>query len=290
MHQQPAVKERTRVATAIGAMLLSFAAGSAAGAGFAIQENAASGVGNAFAGGAASAENASTVWFNPAGMSKLTSPQVVVAVNLVTPSFKFHDEGSQAAAFQPLGSSGGDAGSVNVVPNVYLALPINQAWSIGLGINAPFGLVTEWSGDWIGRYQAVKTDVQTINVNPAVSWRVSDTFAVGAGIDWQHVRAEFTSRVNYSAGIVQAAGAAAAGGLISPMLIPTIAALTPGLDARSSLNAATAPGAGISASCGMRRRRRVSARSTVRRSSTTLRAASVSITRRSRRCRRSLPR
>jgi long-chain fatty acid transport protein len=228
---------RTRVAAAIGAAVLAFSAGHAWGAAFALQENSGSGLGNAFAGGAAAAEDASTLWSNPAGMSRLTSPQAAVAVHLITPSIKFRNGSSAAAALQPLGNSDGDAGSLNVVPNLYLSMPVNSQWSVGLGINAPFGLVTEWSGDWLGRYQAVKSEVQTINVNPAISWKVSDTFAVGVGLDWQHVKAEFTSHVNYSGALAQAAGSAAAGGLIPPSLIPTIASLTSGLDATSDVHA-----------------------------------------------------
>ncbi|MBU6485651.1 MAG: outer membrane protein transport protein [Betaproteobacteria bacterium] len=228
--------KRTRVAAAIGAAMLAFAAGQAQGAAFALQENSGSGLGNAFAGGAAAAEDASTIWSNPAGMAKLASPQAAVAVHLITPSIKFGNSASAPAALQPLGGPDGNAGSLNVVPNLYLSMPVNAQWSIGLGINAPFGLTTEWGGDWLGRYQAVKSKVETINVNPAVSWRVNDTFAVGAGIDWQHIKAQFTSRVNYSGALGQAALGAAAGGLIPPSLVPTIAALTPGLDATSAVN------------------------------------------------------
>jgi long-chain fatty acid transport protein len=154
-------------------------------------------------------------------------------VHLITPSFKFRDSGSAAAAFQPLGGDGGDAGSLNVVPNLYFALPINRQLSFGLGINAPFGLVTEYDNNWIGRYQGIKSDVKTINVNPAVAWRVTDTFAVGLGIDWQRVDAEFTSAVNYSAAIAQAAQTAAAGGQIPAAAVPGIIAATSGLEART---------------------------------------------------------
>ncbi|HEY6894979.1 MAG TPA: outer membrane protein transport protein, partial [Rhodanobacteraceae bacterium] len=110
--------ERTRVAAAVAGVVLAMGGTQAYAAGFALQENSGSGVGNAFAGGAASAEDASTIWANPAGMARLTSPQVAAAVHFITPSFKFHDEGSVAAAFQPLGGNGGDAGSLNVVPNL----------------------------------------------------------------------------------------------------------------------------------------------------------------------------
>ena len=223
---------RTRIAAVVGSVMLSLAAGHAAGAGFALQENSGSALGNAFAGGAAGAEDASTLWSNPAGMSRLASPQVAAAIHLVTPEFKFRDGGSQHAAFQPLGGSGGDAGSLNVIPNLYVAVPINPQWSFGVGVNAPFGLETEWDDDWIGRFQGVKSEIKTINVNPAVSWRVTNAFSVGVGVNWQRVDAELTSRVNYSAAIGQAAAQAAAGGLISPAVVPSIIAATPGLESK----------------------------------------------------------
>lgn len=220
---------RTRVAAAVGGVALALFGGQVSAAGFALQENSGSAIGNAFAGGAAAAEDASTLWSNPAGISRLASPQVALGVHFITPSFKFRDEGSQHAAFQPLGNTGGDAGSLNVVPNLYVAAPIDRQWSVGVGINAPFGLVTEYDDNWIGRFQAVKSDIRTINVNPTLAWRATDTLAVGAGVNWQRVDAELTSRVNYSAALAQAAGQAAAGGLIPAALVPQIVGLTPGL-------------------------------------------------------------
>jgi long-chain fatty acid transport protein len=220
---------QTRVAIAIAGIALALSTGEAFGAAFALQENSGSAMGNAFAGGAAAAEDVTTLWSNPAGLSRLATPQVATAVHFITPSFKFHNDGSEPAMFQPLGDSDGDAGSVNIVPNLYVAAPINRDFSVGGGINAPFGLVTEYDDNWIGRFQAVKSDIKTINVNPSASWRVSNTFAVGLGVNWQRVDAELTSQINYSAGLAQAAGQAAAGGLIPATLVPQIVAATPGL-------------------------------------------------------------
>ena len=106
---------RTRLAAAVGAALLSVSAGHALGAGFALQEQNASGLGHAYAGGAAAAEDVSTIFYNPAGLVRLQTMQVVAAGNIICPSVKFHDNGSQPAAFQPLGGTGGDAGSCAAV-------------------------------------------------------------------------------------------------------------------------------------------------------------------------------
>src|SRR5664279_344343 len=227
---------RTRVATAIAGLVLALGAGQAFGAAFALQEQSVSGLGNAYAGGAAAAEDASTVWSNAAGMSKITSPQVVLGVNFITPSIKFNDSASQHALTQPVGGSGGDAGSVNVVPNMYLVVPINQQFAFGLGIGAPFGLVTEWDSGWLGRYQALKSDVQTMNVNPALSWKIVPNFSVAVGVDYQQIKATFTSNANYSAGLAQGAQQAAAGGLIPPSTVLPFIAATAGLDSNVNVN------------------------------------------------------
>ncbi len=158
---------RSRIAAAVGMVALALGAGQVSAAGFALQENSGSGLGNAYAGGAASAEDAATLWSNVAGMSRIKTNQLVGAVNLIEPSFKFSNGTSLPAAQQPLGGNGGDAGSLNVVPNLYLVVPINKQWTFGLGVNAPFGLVDEYDNGWIGRYQALKSDIKTININPA---------------------------------------------------------------------------------------------------------------------------
>jgi len=220
---------RTRRAVAAGAALSSALVVSPAfSAGFALQENSGSGLGNAYAGGAAAAEDASTVWSNAAGMARLGSAQVVGALNLIHPSLKFSNGASQAAAQQPLGGEGGNAGSLNVVPNLYLTYPIDPRWTIGLGINGPFGLVSEYDSNWIGRFQGIKSDIKTYNVNPAVSWKVTDGLAIGGGVSWQRIEATFTSKANYSGYLL---GAAALGGIApgSPTF-NAIAQATPGLE------------------------------------------------------------
>ena len=227
---------RTRIATAVASLALGLGAGYAQAAGFILQENSGSGLGNAYAGGAAASEDADTVWTNPAGMSRLKTSQFAAAANFIMPSIKFSDDGGSrnAAPLQPLGSNGGNAGKSAVDPNVYLVVPINPQWAFGVGVNVPFGLTTEYSNDWIGRYQAIKSKVETINVNPALSYRFGN-WAVGAGANYQHVHSEFTQATNYSGALATAAnGLVAAGAMPASQLLPFIGA-TRGLDGLASI-------------------------------------------------------
>jgi len=229
--------QRTRVAAALAGLALALGAGQAFGAAFALQEQSVSGLGNAYAGGAAAAEDASTVFSNPAGMSRFGSTQIVAGLNIITPSIKFNDNGGSLHAFnQPLGGSGGDAGSSNYVPNIYLVVPINKQFAVGLGVGAPFGLVTEWDSGWLGRYQAIKSDVKTINVDVALSWKATDNFSVGVGVDYQQVKATFTSNVNYSGALATGAQQAAAGGLIPPSAVGPFVGATGGLDSFANID------------------------------------------------------
>ena len=231
-----AVFRRRRLAVALGAAVLSLAAGQVLGSNFALQEQSGSGVGNAFAGGAAIAENASTIYSNPAGMSRLPGIQGVVAGDVICISAKLSDNGSLPAAFQPLGDNGGNAGTCAVVPSLYLAVPINKQFAFGLGIGAPFGLKTEYDSSWLGRFQAIKSEVKTLNINPALSWKVSDVVTLGAGVNWQQIKATLTNAVNYSGALATAAQQAAETGLIPPSVIPPILAGTAGLESQAAVN------------------------------------------------------
>jgi len=168
-------------------------------AGFALIEQNASGLGNAYAGAAAVAQDASTVFFNPAGMGLLPDSQLVVAGNLINPSAEFRNGGSTAAPLQMLGDGGGDAGSLAFVPNFYYVYPINKKLALGMGVNAPFGLKTEYDQTWMGRFQAVTSEVKTINVNPSLSYKLNDSVFLGIGLSAQYVNAKLTNMVNYSA-------------------------------------------------------------------------------------------
>jgi len=183
---------RSRLAAA---PLLAAAAFGANAAGFQLLEQNASGLGNAYAGSAAVAEDASTIFFNPAGMTRLSGRELSLGLNAVRPSFRFSDAGSlNPTAFgggAASGGSGGDAGSWAYVPNGYLSWALSRDLFAGIGVGAPFGLKTEYEPGWIGRYQSVKFDIKTVNVNPSLAYRASDAVALGFGLNWQSFEAEY---------------------------------------------------------------------------------------------------
>ena len=174
--------------------------GVAASAGFQLQEQNASGLGNAYAGQAAAAQDASTIFFNPAGMTFLPGRNVVGAVNFVKPSVDFTNTGStRASPLLPLGDNGGDAGDWAAIPNLYYSWQINPQLFVGLGVNVPFGLKTEYDPTWVGRFHAITSELKTINFNPSVALKLSDSLSVGAGVNYQRADAKLSNAVNFGA-------------------------------------------------------------------------------------------
>jgi long-chain fatty acid transport protein len=187
------------IAAALGAAG-AIAAGQVGAAGFQLLEQNASALGNAYSGTAASAEDATTIFFNPAGMSFLPGTSAAISVDLVRPSAKFTPINPNAfLAFPPLSGifdSGGDAGDWAVVPAAYFSYRLNPRVDLGVSVNAPFGLKTEYTPSWVGRFQGIKSELQTIAIGASASYRITDAVSVGLGVTAQNADAELTAALN----------------------------------------------------------------------------------------------
>jgi long-chain fatty acid transport protein len=190
-------------------------AGAASGSGFQLRENSASALGNAFAGAAALIEDPSIIANNPAGMIGLSGDQISGDLSIVIPSAVFSGMGITATR-QPInGGNGGDAGGAQPVPTAYGFYDASHDLKFGLAVTAPFGLKTQYDSDWVGRYQAIKSDIETININPNMAYRVSDWLSVGGGPALQHAHTELSNAIN-STTIVHLANPLLPSGLTLP--------------------------------------------------------------------------
>lgn len=198
--------------------------------GFALLEQSASRLSTAFAGSGVLADDATTLFFNPATLSNLEQGQLVALTSGIEITSQFRNSGSVAAFGQPLGGDGGDAGEWNFLPGAYLAVPVGERFSFGLGINAPFGLKLAYEDGWMGRFQALSSEIQTLNFNPSVAMRVNDRFSIGVGISYQRLQAELTNAVNYSAVVAQGVQQLVAQGQLPAAAAPGIIAANAGLE------------------------------------------------------------
>ncbi len=174
------------------AAAVAVAFGNVEAAGFQRLHQSASGLGTAFAGSAAVAEDASTIFYNPAAMSLLPAHQLVLAVTGNRDSYSFHDGGSTSpGAF--VGGNGGNAGDWRSMAAAYLSFQLTPAITLGLGAGSPFGMHTAYDNGWAGRYQALSTDIKTVSLSPSIAWKATDKLSLGLSLVYQRLDAEFTA-------------------------------------------------------------------------------------------------
>lgn len=155
--------------------------------GFALNEQSISGMGTGFAGRSSSADDASTIYGNPAGMSRIKREQVSVGAAAIVAKTDISGRGTFG------GSNDGDMVPVVAVPMGYYVKPIDDNWAFGFGMYAPFGLVTDYEGGFAGRYWGDKSHVQVITLQPTVSYAFNDKVSIGFGPTINRIDGELTS-------------------------------------------------------------------------------------------------
>lgn len=169
-------------------------------AGFYIQEQSVRGLGSAFSGSVSNLTDPSTIYFNPAGMTKLEGMQAQAGVNLLIPDSKVSDRGSTAPATTVVGGPSGNPYDPTPVPNGFLSYQVtNNLWT-GIGVTAPFGLASDYGDNWFGRFDSTKTELKVIDIQPTIAYKINDVISIGAGINLQYADADLRNRVQLGAG------------------------------------------------------------------------------------------
>lgn len=189
-------------------------------AGFAIQEQSGRGLGTAFVGEAAIAQDASTAYFNAAGLTRLPGTWATVSGTMIQFDADFRNDRSYVNPAVGGGLLQGDgtqnAGGYAVIPAGYVSQQLNDRWTIGIALNSPFGLRTSYDRDWVGRYDAMLSDLKTFDLAPTFAVKLGHGFSVGGGLDVQYARAQLSNMLdlgtlcaeNASAAICDAIGLA----------------------------------------------------------------------------------
>jgi long-chain fatty acid transport protein len=164
---------------AIAILATALAGGSVHAGGIMLYEFGTNDVGLAAAGYAARAQDASTVFTNPAGMSRLEKSQVMGGVQALYANLEFSPNSSTTVS----GSDGGNA--VGFLPggSLFVVQKLNQDWSVGFGVLSYFGLSTKYDDNWVGRYYIQDGTLIGLTLTPAVSYRVNNWLSVGAGLN-----------------------------------------------------------------------------------------------------------
>lgn len=186
-------------ASLTGAVLAALAPAASA-SNFQLTEQSVTSLGRAHAGGAAAAEDSSSIWYNPAGLTQLTDGEIMGGYSLIRFGADFTKTSAKDAAGQDL--SGGEGGSVGKKGGplfLYYAQPIGHDLTFGFGINTPFGLATKYDDNSIFRYQAIYSSVVVVNYNPSLAWKINDQWSLGGGIDYQTMSVKLSNDIDYGA-------------------------------------------------------------------------------------------
>ena len=182
------------------ALLLLHGVGHAAG--FSLTEYSVKGMGSAYAGTTSGIDEPATLYWNPAGLTRLPGTQFAAGVVLADFSADFGNSGSSrtvptASGLIAIPATGGegDSGDLFLTPNIYLTHALDDGWAVGLGIHAPFGFETDYGKDWVGRYQAIKSSITTVDINPTLAYRINPQWSIGAGVSVQYVDATLTNAI-----------------------------------------------------------------------------------------------
>ncbi|BBP84443.1 hypothetical protein PHLH8_40850 [Pseudomonas sp. Pc102] len=170
------------------AIAISAASSYSLAGGFAINEQSVSGMGTAFAGRSSSADDATTVFGNPAGMSRLKREQVSGGIALLDAKTDIDDHSGTFG-----GSNDGDMVPFMGVPMGYYVKPIDDKWTFGLGMYVPFGLITDYESGFQGRYYGDRSEVRVITLQPTISYKITDQLSVGFGPTINRIDGELTS-------------------------------------------------------------------------------------------------
>jgi len=192
----------TLSALALGVALAS--ASSAHAAAFQLKENSAKGLGRAFAGSISTPGDASVVGSNPAAMRHLEGRQFQADLSVISFSAKFSGRADYLGGANPLlppigGGDGGDAGKVAPIPAAYLHTPFgaDDRFHFGVSLHAPFGFGTKYERDWMGRYNATKTELEAVDLGFAFSYDVTDYMSFGASVFVEHLSIELQSALDF---------------------------------------------------------------------------------------------
>jgi long-chain fatty acid transport protein len=207
------------VAAALSAMSVG-----AQASGYRFGSQSVAGQGTADANGA-EANDASTIFYNPAGLSRLEGTQISAGATVVVPHSTYKDTGSTHFTGAPTGGTAADGYAPDAVaaPSLYISKKLNDQWAVGLGMFVPYGAKLDYGNNWNGRYALSNIKLEAITLNPSVSWKLNQHHAFGFGIDAEHMKAELGQAVDVPGSI--AALSSGTGAAQGALLIKQIAAL-----------------------------------------------------------------
>ncbi|MGF1682530.1 outer membrane protein transport protein [Photobacterium minamisatsumaniensis] len=172
--------KHNKITLSLAAALTLGMSASTMAAGFQLAEYSATGLGRAFAGEAAMADNASTQFRNPAMMTYLDGTQISMGAIYVDPNIDVN--GTINNGQNEIPTTANDIANSAVIPNFYLSHRINEQWAVGLALATNYGMETELAGDYLATGFGNQAKVMSVEINPNIAYKINDQFSIGGGV------------------------------------------------------------------------------------------------------------
>lgn len=145
-------------------------------------------IGTAGVGQAAVASDASTAYFNPAGMGLLRQSQLMLGSQLMAPNIKFTKNDLTTIT----GDNGSKAGTLTPGMNVYYVYRFSPCLKFGISMTSPYGGSLNYTDGWVGRFIVQDVTFYTINLNPSVAYRINNWASIGGGVAIEYMNLQQT--------------------------------------------------------------------------------------------------
>jgi long-chain fatty acid transport protein len=186
-------------AMAMGLVLLSVAVPVSAGAAaFSTRTEDPAGLGQSYGGITAHPVALSSQYYNPAHLAAFDRQAVLAGVAVQMPVLKARKASATTAVGSPVAGAqdNGNASHPAPLPSFAAVLPLTHRLKAGLDVTVPWGLSTSYESDWVGRYHGLTSEIRAVNATPALAYQLTDTLAIGGGIQVQQTRVRLTNAVD----------------------------------------------------------------------------------------------
>lgn len=188
------------------ATLVGFFSSQVLASGFQKEGQNATNLGLAYSGTAALAEDASTAYYNAAGLARIEDSQLVLGGALIHQDSDFSSLTVTSPNGATLANEDADSDESMGFPFLHVAKRLDDKWVLGLSVAPAVGLATEYDNDSIVRYLATETKLKTLNFSPSVAYQVLPCLSLAVGADAQFARAQLSTRVGTTGDLLSDGG------------------------------------------------------------------------------------
>lgn len=181
--------------------------------GYGLSGHSVEGVSVANAGGVAGYSDGSSAYYNPAAMGSIRKPTMSIGAHWVPLDFDLDDKGSTVVGLPNTGSDANEHVVDGLIPNIYGVFPIDERFTAGFFVDAPFGLATRYPRDWVGRYQATNTELTVVNMGVSLAAALDHGFSLGVSLGANYADGRLENALDFGTIGFSALGAPTAGAL-----------------------------------------------------------------------------